>query len=47
MVGCAGAAVGEGTEFPGLHGHQQDDLPADLLDGLTRFDQPQLLGKVS
>ena len=46
MVGCAGAAVGEGTEFSGLHGQQQDELPADLLDGLTQFDQPQLLGTV-
>ncbi|DBB13356.1 TPA: hypothetical protein ACH3X3_005091 [Trebouxia sp. C0006] len=29
-----------GTQFPGLHGHQQDDLPAELLDGLIQFDQP-------
>ena len=46
MVRCAGVAVGEGTEFSGLHGQQQDELPADLLDGLTQFDQLQLLGTV-
>ncbi len=45
LVGCAGAA-GEGTGLTGLHGHQQHELPADLLDGLTQLDQPQLLGMV-
>ena len=44
--GCAGVAVGERTQFPGLHGQQQDDLPIDLLGGLIQFDQPLLLGTV-
>ncbi|KAL0018388.1 hypothetical protein WJX77_002518 [Trebouxia sp. C0004] len=41
--GLIGVAVREGTEYTGLHGQQQDELPADLLNGLTQFDQPQLL----
>ncbi|KAL0043258.1 hypothetical protein WJX82_006520 [Trebouxia sp. C0006] len=40
--GFTGVVVGEGTA--GLHGQQQDELPADLLDGLSQFDQRQLLG---
>ena len=44
VVGCAGVVVGEGTA--GLHGQQQDELPADLLNGLSQFDQRQLLGTV-
>ena len=44
MVGCVGVAVRQGTQFSGLH--QQDELPADLLNGLTQFDQPPLLGTV-
>ncbi len=45
-VRCAGVAVREGTAFSGLHGQQQDELPADLLNGLSQFDQRQLLGTV-
>ncbi|KAL0043204.1 hypothetical protein WJX82_008555 [Trebouxia sp. C0006] len=40
--GFTGVVVGEGTA--GLHGQQQDELPADLLNGLSQFDQRQLLG---
>ncbi|DBB13346.1 TPA: hypothetical protein ACH3X3_005081 [Trebouxia sp. C0006] len=39
--GFTGVVVGEGTA--GLHGQQQDELPADLLNGLSQFDQRQLL----
>ncbi|DBA65515.1 TPA: hypothetical protein ACH3X2_003172 [Trebouxia sp. C0005] len=39
----SGVDVAEGTQSPGLHGLQQGDLPADLLDGLTQSDQPLLL----
>ena len=46
MVGGAGVAVGNSAEFSGLHGQQQDEVPADLLDGLIQFDQPQLQGTV-
>ena len=46
MVGCAGAAVREGTKFAGFRGQQQDELPADFIDGLTQFDQLQLLNMV-
>ena len=46
VVGCAGVAVGEGTAFLGLHSQQQDELPADLLNGLSQSDQPPLLGTV-
>ncbi len=46
VVGCAGVAVREGAAFSGLHGQQQDELPADLLNGLSQFDQGQLLGTV-
>jgi hypothetical protein len=46
VVRCAGVAVREGTAFSGLHGQQQDELPADLLNGLSQFDQRQLLGTV-
>ncbi|KAL0026118.1 hypothetical protein WJX79_001129 [Trebouxia sp. C0005] len=42
-TGFAGVDVAEGTQSPGLHGLQQGDLPADLLDGLTQSDQPLLL----
>ncbi|DBB13390.1 TPA: hypothetical protein ACH3X3_005123 [Trebouxia sp. C0006] len=42
--GFTGVAVREGTGFSGLHGQQQDELPADLLNGLSQFDQRQLLG---
>ncbi|KAL0026159.1 hypothetical protein WJX79_006416 [Trebouxia sp. C0005] len=42
--GFTGVHVGEGTQLAGLHGQQQDDLPADLRDGLIHFDQPLLLG---
>ena len=46
VVECAGVAVGEGTAFSGLHGQQQDELLADLLNGLSQLDQWQLLGTV-
>lgn len=46
VVRCAGVAVRERTAFSGLHGQKQDELPADLLNGLSQFDQRQLLGTV-
>ncbi|KAL0043203.1 hypothetical protein WJX82_007077 [Trebouxia sp. C0006] len=42
--GFTGVAVRESTAFSGLHGQQQDELPADLLNVLSQFDQRQLLG---
>jgi len=51
LCGCAGVAVEEGTvedvtEVASLHGQQQDELPADLLDDLAQLCQPLLLGTV-
>ncbi|DBA81402.1 TPA: hypothetical protein ACH3X2_006820 [Trebouxia sp. C0005] len=42
-AGFTGVDVGEGTQLPGLYGQQQNDLQADLLDGLIQSDQPLLL----
>ena len=42
-----GVAVGDTTEFTGLHGQHQDELPADHIDDLAQLCQLPLLGTVT
>ena len=46
-AGVAGVADGDTTDFTGLHGQHQDELPADLVDDLAQLCQPLLLGTVT